>query len=603
MIGKASGNSIDTLVARFDDLKVGSALEFRGPLKIISTHSLNGVDAAVREVDHASQAGKWAVGYVSYEAASGLDARLKTVQGSGDAAPLVWFAIVGPPKAVAPVNNIGNEGAYDCAPWVPDFDARTHGRALAAVRRAIGDGETYQCNLTTILRSTVTGDLFAMYADMASNQGGSFNAFVRSGHQMVLSASPERFFEWRGDEILSSPMKGTSPRGRSASDDIVARSTLTSSAKDAAENIMIVDLIRNDLVQLGVVGGVSVGEMLRCEAYKTVWQLTSDVYVKTLPRLTLTDIFRAMFPCGSITGAPKQRTMELICELEPSPRGVYCGAIGWVAPSTHSGVRARFGVAIRTAVVNTDTGEATYGAGGGITWDSKAESEYSELLAKARVLTGRRLGSARLLETMSSSGAGYIRNLAGHLKRLQFSADRFSVPINLDSIKEMLKDATRPQAPALVRLTVGQRGDADVKLAELPRPRVGPVPIAIDWEPIQSSDVFVCHKTTMRERYDVRRTRHPGADDILLINEKGNITESAIANVAVRLGGRWYTPPLADGCIPGVERERLLRLRFLTERSIHHRELICADAIALVSSVRGWRLATLVEGETGPVPD
>lgn len=595
MVAKESGELNDTLVARFDDLKAGFALEFRKTLKVISTASLSGVDAALREVDLESRAGNWAVGYVSYEAASGLDAGLKTVPRTEYGLPLVWFAIVASPTVVPPVNNVEVVPAYACGPWTPDFDARAHGRAVAAVRRAIGEGETYQCNLTTILRSRVTGDLFAMYADMACNQGGSFNSFILSGDHTVLSASPELFFEWRGDEILSSPMKGTQPRGRSASDDVMARSALTSSAKDAAENIMIVDLIRNDLSQLAVVGGVSVGDLLRCEAYKTVWQLTSDVHVKkTIPSLTLIDIFKAMFPCGSITGAPKRRTMELICELEPTPRGIYCGAVGWVSPSTHRDVRARFSVAIRTAVVNTVTCEATYGAGGGITWDSIAESEYSEMLAKAQVLTGVRLGSARLLETMRSSRAGKIHKLAGHMKRLQFSADRFSIPVDLAAIGRMLQGAKQSHSPALVRLTVGQHGDAEVELAKLPSPHLGPVRIAIDMEPINSYDVFACHKTTMRERYDVRRARHPGAEDILLINERGNITESTSSNVAVQLDGHWYTPPLADGCIPGVERERLLRLDRLTERPIHHRELSAACAIALVSSVRGWRPATLV---------
>lgn len=256
---------------------------------------------------------------------------------------------------------------------------------VGIVRQHIAAGETYQCNLTDRLRSDAPGDPEVLYRDLALAQRSAYNAYISTDRYAVASASPELFFEWSRNRLRTRPMKGTAARGRTPRDDQQAAQGLLLSPKERAENVMIVDLLRNDVSRVAQTGTVEVRDLFTLEAYPTVWQLTSEVRARTLPGVGLPDIFTALFPCGSVTGAPKRRTMQLIGELEASPRGIYCGAIGLVAPPD-AAFRARFSVAIRTAVVDRHTGTGVYGAGGGITWDSDPAAEWAELLTKAAIL-------------------------------------------------------------------------------------------------------------------------------------------------------------------------------------------------------------------------
>jgi para-aminobenzoate synthetase/4-amino-4-deoxychorismate lyase len=269
---------------------------------------------------------------------------------------------------------------------VPGWSAAEHARAVTAVRERIAAGDTYQCNLTDRLETAFTGDPYALYARLATAQRGAYHAYLDLGRHVIASASPELFFERAGDTIRTRPMKGTAERGRSAAQDREQARRLRSSAKEQAENLMIVDLLRNDLSRIAELGTVTVTDLFTLEPYPTVWQMTSEITARLPPGTGLADIFGALFPCGSITGAPKASSMAIIRELEHSPRGVYCGAIGLIAPPTEP-VRARFSVAIRTAVIDRHTGRAVYGAGGGITWGSDPAAEHAELLTKAAILT------------------------------------------------------------------------------------------------------------------------------------------------------------------------------------------------------------------------
>jgi para-aminobenzoate synthetase/4-amino-4-deoxychorismate lyase len=341
------------------------------------------VAAVLAEVEYATRKGWWAFGFVSYEAAAGLDPAL-AVHPPVAGLPLAWFGISARPERV-PVVRPSRRRGYRVGDWRYEWGPGEHRRAVDAVRRHIAAGDTYQCNLTTRMSAEVSGELPGLYADLALAQGGAYNAYLDTGRFVIASASPELFFSTRGDSLLMRPMKGTARRGRSAAEDreIVAR--LRSSEKERAENTMIVDLVRNDVARLATTGGVTVRALCRAEQYGTVHQLTSDVTARLRPDVDLVEVFRALFPCGSVTGAPKPRTMEIIRALEPTPRGVYCGAVGVVAP-VGAGVRARFNVGIRTLLADRDRGTAGYGTGGGITWDSTAEAEYAELRAKAAVL-------------------------------------------------------------------------------------------------------------------------------------------------------------------------------------------------------------------------
>ncbi|MCI2419251.1 aminodeoxychorismate synthase component I [Saccharopolyspora sp. K220] len=376
-----------TAWARFDDLRAGVACRFQDVAYDLVATRPEHVPEVLAEVGYATRSGWWAFGFVCYEAAAGLDPSLAVHQ-PVEGLPLAWFGISAGPDRV-PVVQPSERREYRVGEWQYEWGPGEHRRAVDAVRRHIAAGDTYQCNLTTRMSAEVSGDLLQLYADLAHAQGGAYNAYLDTGQFVIASASPELFFETRGDSLLMRPMKGTSRRGRSAAEDreIVAR--LRSSEKERAENIMIVDLVRNDLARLATTGGVSVRALCRAERYKTVHQLTSEVTARLRPDVDLVDVFRALFPCGSVTGAPKPSAMEIIRALEPTPRGVYCGSAGVVSP-VGTGVRARFNVGIRTLLVDRDRGTAGYGTGGGITWDSTAEAEYAELRAKAAVLAAAR---------------------------------------------------------------------------------------------------------------------------------------------------------------------------------------------------------------------
>jgi aminodeoxychorismate synthase component I len=389
--------------ARFDDLVSGRSLVCPPPYRVLVAASAAEVPGVLAEVERAADGGNWAYGYVSYEAAPGLDpALLVHAPGAGDP-PLAWFGLcaepleappIGPGAAASPARGTGWAGdcrsgmtsSLDCphrpVGWVPDWTADQHGRAVERVREHIADGDTYQINLTDRLRAPFDGDPARLYAALAAAQHGRYHAHLDLGRHVIAGASPELFFERKGDRIRTRPMKGTAARGRDQDQDRARAERLRASAKERAENVMIVDLLRNDLSRIARVGSVEVTELCALERYPTVWQLTSEITARLRPSTTLVDIFRALFPCGSVTGAPKASSMRIIRDLETGPRGVYCGAVGLVGPR-----EARFSVAIRTAVVDRATRSAVYGAGGGITWGSDPGAEHAELLAKAAVLS------------------------------------------------------------------------------------------------------------------------------------------------------------------------------------------------------------------------
>ncbi|MFH1569571.1 MAG: aminodeoxychorismate synthase component I, partial [Gemmatimonadota bacterium] len=373
---------------------------------------------ALRELARATAGGLHSAGYLGYEAASGLDPVLRTRAAAADL-PLLWFGLFRHRQAVAP-GSLRATGPYTLTDWQPtvtrpDFDA-----AIGRVRRYIAAGDTYQVNYTFRMRARLEGDDRALYRDLCRSQRASYCAYLDLGRYRLLSASPELFLSLRDGVLTSRPMKGTRPRGRWPAEDDDLAAALVGSPKDRAENVMIVDLLRNDLGRVSAVGSVGVPRLWEVERYETVLQMTSTVTSRLRPGVGLVELMQALFPCGSITGAPKVRTMEIIAELESSPRGVYTGAIGCISP----GPECRFSVAIRTAVLDTADGALEFGVGGGITWDSSAAGEYEECLVKARLLRERR-PDFDLLETMlHEPGAGYFL-LERHLERLASSARYF----------------------------------------------------------------------------------------------------------------------------------------------------------------------------------
>jgi para-aminobenzoate synthetase/4-amino-4-deoxychorismate lyase len=586
--------------ARFDDLVPGAERAFRlvEPVGVIEARRPGEVAGAIEAAEAATTRGLWAAGFVAYEAAPGLDPELSVrVRAPDDPfaeLPLAWFALFEREEDVAPLQP-GRAGPPDRSgsPWRASVDRATYDAAVERIRELIEAGHTYQVNHTIRLRAAIEGDPRGFYRDLSLAQRGGYAAFLDLGRYRVLSASPELFFRVDGDRITTRPMKGTAPRGRWLAEDEEIASSLRDSPKDRAENAMIVDLLRSDLGRICRPGSVEVTRMLEAERYETVWQLTSTIEGDLRPRITLLDAFRALFPSGSVTGAPKVRTTRIIADLEDSARGPYCGAIGYLAPPGSGEPRANFNVAIRTVVLDAQTRTAEFGVGGGVTHDSSASGEYEEIVAKARVLTDAR-PSFELFESLAHAPAEGFRHLDEHLERMDTSARyfgfRFEPEAGAAALKAAVEDAT---GSCVVRLTLARDGAPATETRDLP-PAGEPVRVALDREPVDPSDVWLFHKTTRRAPYERRRDRRPDVDDVLLVNDRGEVTESTTANVAVNLAGTWVTPPVDAGLLAGTYRAVLLREGRLRERPVMVDELTSAAEIALLSSVRGWRPAVLV---------
>jgi para-aminobenzoate synthetase / 4-amino-4-deoxychorismate lyase len=588
------------LEARFDDL-TGASPSFRlvEPVGVLEATRAGEVVATIEAAEAAAGRGLWVAGFVTYEAAPGLDPVLVVrAREAGDpfaALPLAWFAMF--ERAEETILPLPRDEGVAAAPegtWVPTTPRDRYETSVERIRELIAAGETYQVNHTMRLRSRVEGDPRGLYRDLCYAQRGAFAAYLDLGRYRVLSASPELFFELRDGAIVSRPMKGTAPRGRWPEEDRAVAERLLASAKDRAENAMIVDLVRNDLGRISRIGSVAWADVFEAERYETVWQLTTTVSSTLESGVGLADVFRGLFPSGSVTGAPKVRTMEIIRQLEDSPRGIYCGSVGYLAPSGSGHPDARFNVAIRTVTVDTVSGSAEYGVGGGITWDSEAEAEYEETVAKTRVLTARRPGF-ELLETMRHDSYGGVKHLDLHLRRLAESADYFGFRCDETDVREAVDKAvtSAPPAPGRVRLTLGKDGTVRVACTPLAsEPEL--VRVALDDTPQDPRDIFLFHKTSRRQRYEDARRHYPGADDVLLVNDRGEVTESTIANVAVRMDHRWVTPPIESGLLPGIGRAVALQEGTLTEAPVTIDVVRSSEGLALISDARGWRRAVLV---------
>jgi para-aminobenzoate synthetase/4-amino-4-deoxychorismate lyase len=581
--------------ARFDDLTPGgSSFRLIGPAGVVEARRPDEVADVIAAAESSAQRGVWAAGFVAYEAAPGLDAALEVrAREAGDPfaeLPLAWFALFeGREETQLPEPR--EEGPAGDG-WRPSVDRGAYDAAIAEIHERIAAGDTYQVNHTLRLRSRVAGDERGLYRDLCFAQRGRYAAYLNAGRYRICSASPELFLQLEGDRLTTRPMKGTAPRGRWPAEDEAVAERLLASAKDRAENAMIVDLLRNDLGRVARAGSVGWSEVFAAERYETVWQLTSTVGADLEPGTGLADVFRALFPSGSVTGAPKVRSMQIIAGLEDSPRGVYCGAVGLISPSA-AGTSARFNVAIRTVTVDADSGTAEYGVGGGITWDSRAGSEYDETVAKARVLTERR-PHFDLLETLLHEPDSGLRRLDAHLERLRGSATYFGYAFDEAAIRDALvrEAASAPDRRSRVRLLLDRAGritTASMPLASRPEP----VRLAIDDVAVDPSDVMLFHKTSRRERYEAARSRHPLVDDVLLVNRQGRITESTIANVAARIGGRWVTPPLDSGLLPGTERAALLMEGTIEEGELRPKDVVGAEELRLMNATGPWRRAVV----------
>ena len=576
-------------VARFDSLGAhgaGRSFVFRGCRRVLAARRVDEVLPVLREVEAAAARGMHAPGFVAYEAAPAFDPALAT-RPPDPRLPLAWFALCDAREEVEPVADEG-EGDFELGAWTGAVPEDVYRANVERIRAWIAAGDTYQVNYTLRLRAPFSGDDRALYRRLCLAQRAPHCAYLRVGDLSVLSASPELFFRLRGDALELRPMKGTRPRGRWPAEDRALAAELAASEKDRAENLMIVDLLRSDAGRVSEFGSVRAEPLFQVETYETVHQMTSTVRSRIRPGTRLEELFRALFPCGSVTGAPKVRTSRIIAALEEEPRGVYCGAVGFVSPG-----EAAFSVAIRTVVVDRGRGEAALGVGSGVTYDSDAGAEYRECLSKAE-FARRAPNDFRLLETLLWEPEGGFFLLDGHLDRLMDSAAYFGFRCDAGAVRARLAAAAAgaPRKPHRVRLLLDRTGAVAIECAPLAS-APEPVRVAVAAEPVDSREPLLYHKTTRRAVYERAAAARPDRDDVLLVNERGELTESTVANLVVDLdGGRW-TPPLACGLLPGVFRADLLRRGEVRERVLRPEDLARADAVFLVSSVRRWRRAVV----------
>jgi para-aminobenzoate synthetase/4-amino-4-deoxychorismate lyase len=570
--------------ARFDDLRPSRRRSFAlGEIeRVLETREVGEVVDVLAEAEREVAKGRWVAGFVSYEAAPAFDPAMKVRDDTMSPLPMAWFAVA---RSRRPAGSL-RSAPYALAPWQSRLSRDDYDRSVGHIRQRIRAGDTYQVNFTFRLEAGFDGSAEAFYRDLVNAQACGYGALIDTGRFVVASASPELFFEWRHGRIVSKPMKGTRRRGLMVSDDEEERAALESSEKDRAENLMIVDMVRNDLGRISRIGTVKVPALFSTEKYDTVWQLTSTVEAEPIARTSLTDVFNALFPCASITGAPKVSTMGIIAQLESDPRGVYCGAVGFGGPGPGGEAEWAFNVAIRTVVIDRATSSATYGTGGGITYDSTSAGEYGEALLKAEVLA-RRSASFDLIETIRWTEDGGFWLLDRHLDRLIDSARYFDIPLDPAEIRAALRAVVAGHSGSLrVRLSVGRAGAIAVDTDEMPVPAA--VRAAVDSMPIDPDDVFLYHKTSNRAVYDEARARSGDVDDVILVNPSGEVTETTIGNLAVEIHGSWWTPPVVAGLLPGTYRAELIAEGRLQARPITIAELKAASRLARINALRGW---------------
>ena len=562
-------------------------LEFREPVAHFVADRLSEVCPTIDAVEAAASQGLWLVGFLSYDAAPAFDEALSSLR--DPTVPLAAFAAFTEPHP-----SRGPAGrAFDTTDWTPDTDQPSFEAAVESVRELLAAGETYQVNFTVRLHSDFSGDPEGLFAALCRAQRADHLAFLDFGEFAVCSASPEQLVCRRGSSVTTRPMKGTRPRHPDPKIDRQLADELVRSEKDRAENTMIVDMARNDLGRVAEIGSVRVAKLHTVESYPTVHQMTSTVTAET--GATLRELLEATFPGASITGAPKVAASRVIAGLEAEPRGVYTGSVGVVEP----GGDAEFNIAIRTAWIDQRIGRAVYGVGGGIVWDSVPTQEWHEAHDKARVLH-RATRELRLLETLAwEPGAGPIL-LDRHLRRLAACAEHFGFDMDPGEVRRRL-DEIRAEVTQRVRVLVSADGAVEVQVTEMSPPSADPVwNIAIDALPVSSEDEFLRFKTTRRDRYDQARARHPDADDVLLWNERGALTEATVANLVLEIDSEAVTPAESSGLLPGTLRAELLANRRIREATLTVADLDRADSVWLINSVRGWIPARVLEESTVP---
>ncbi|MCQ6276875.1 aminodeoxychorismate synthase component I [Bacillus sp. V3B] len=559
-------------------------LTFKNPQKIIIARTIEEVLPSFQRVQEAVNNGYYVAGFLSYESAAAFDPAYKVKK--GQTMPLFWFGLFSEPQQ----NSISSTGSYKLTEWEPSVNMENYHASITSIKQSIENGDTYQANYTIRLNSEFQGDDISFFEKLKRAQDSHYCAYIHTGEHSILSASPELFFHLKDGTITTRPMKGTTKRGKSFAEDNEKMSWLYHSEKNRSENVMIVDLLRNDLGIIAEPGTVDVQKLFDIEQYPTVHQMTSTITAKLSENIQLVDIFKALFPCGSITGAPKISTMGIIADLETAPRDVYCGAIGYITPNKE----AVFNVPIRTVVIEQQSGKATYGVGGGVTWDSTSEGEYDEVIEKAKLLEVDR-PEFHLLESLLLHEGRYFL-LEEHLYRLQNSAQYFGFQLNLEDIKKALLDFAQLNRHAVlkVRFLAAKNREITIEGQPLAQPETT-LKVMLADKPLDRNNPFLYHKTTNREVYSQFQRNKPSlVFDVLLWNQDRELTEFTNGNVVLEIDGLLWTPPVDSGLLAGTFRERLIKNGEVQEKILTIADLKKSSRIWFINSVRKWLEVELI---------
>ncbi|WP_019834036.1 aminodeoxychorismate synthase component I [Sphingomonas sp. PR090111-T3T-6A] len=561
----------------------GPARLYRDPAEVVTASTRAGLAEALATLRTAQARGLHAAGWIAYDAGAPGEASTAT-EGEG---PLLWFGLFERyetiPAADVPSLFPDPAGAWAGAP-VPRIAFAAYAEAFSRVEAYIAAGDIYQANLTFQADVATAGDPLALYARIRGRAAAGWGGIVHDGQRTLLSFSPEMFFRLDGRRIEARPMKGTATRGADPLADAEAVRTLASDEKQRAENLMIVDLIRNDLSRIAVPGSVAVPALFTVETYPTIHQMTSTVTAELAPGGDAVGVLEAAFPCGSITGAPKLRAMEIAAEVEAGPRGAYTGAIGRI--DADGG--AVFNVAIRTLTIG-DAGRAAIGLGSGIVADSDVGAEWRECLAKGGFI-GAACPPFDLIETMLFDPLEGVMELERHLLRLKRSARALGFAFNRHDVRNELQAATfRLRDPARVRLRISRAGRVAIEVRPLPAPPTEPVVAPVVPLPVDPGDFRLVHKTSDRAFYDAARGSH---FEVVFVRPDGRLTEGSFTNLFVRgADGRLRTPPRHRGLLPGILRERLIAQGQAVESDIVEADL--RDGFLLGNALRGLIRARL----------
>lgn len=553
---------------------LGERYIFTQPIKELKTRDLAEVTDLLAQVESYQEQGYYVVGYVSYEAAPAFEEKLAVHKVPLLGEYLLYFTVHDRVET-SPIPLTYGEVDLP-SKWREQTSAEDYEKAIAQIHHHLRQGDTYQVNYTVQLKQDLSANPFAIYNRMVVEQEAGYNAYVEHDEMAVISMSPELFFEQNDRELTTRPMKGTTQRGVTDQEDLAQASWLEQDPKNRSENMMIVDLLRNDMNRISEVGSEHVERLCQVEQYSTVWQMTSTIKSQLRLDVDLVAIFRSLFPCGSITGAPKIATMEIIKDLEPRPRGVYCGTIGLLLPNG----RRIFNVAIRT--IQLHQGKAIYGVGGGITWDSTWESEYREVHQKAAVLY-RKQARFQLITTGKISQKSLLFE-DQHLERLTKASRYFAYPFDPEELRQKIEEecqACDSHQDYRLRISLSKSGEMELSRQVLTPLSPTFCKAKLCLQEADLNQAFTYFKTTHRPHLSL------GKQEIIYHNAAGELLETSIGNLVLKIDGKLYTPPINLGILSGIYRQHLLGKGQVEEKILTLADLNQAEAVYGCNAVRG----------------